>query len=159
MVGLLGPIGPCWTRDVDGNACNCLNGKGWALNSAVECHLHTVEVVGSNPTAPTILNLPMIQVFGTCRLFCSPIFSPMPARWNHWVDSEAGFIRSSCSTYTRSALAAGFWKRNVLGETVPMQCFDQQEALADTYCETVAGASFLLRSRSLVLGGRLSRER
>jgi hypothetical protein len=25
-----------------------------ALNSAVECHLHTVEVVGSNPTAPTI---------------------------------------------------------------------------------------------------------
>src|SRR5712671_7681905 len=27
----------------------------WALNSAVECHPHTVEVVGSNPTAPTIL--------------------------------------------------------------------------------------------------------
>ena len=26
-----------------------------ALNSAVECHLHTVEVVGSNPTAPTII--------------------------------------------------------------------------------------------------------
>ena len=26
----------------------------WALNSAVECHPHTVEVVGSNPTAPTI---------------------------------------------------------------------------------------------------------
>src|SRR3954465_524501 len=25
----------------------------WALNSAVECHLHTVEVVGSSPTAPT----------------------------------------------------------------------------------------------------------
>ena len=25
-----------------------------ALNSAVECHLHTVEVVGSNPAAPTI---------------------------------------------------------------------------------------------------------
>src|SRR3954454_13049256 len=25
-----------------------------ALNSAVECHLHTVEVVGSSPTAPTI---------------------------------------------------------------------------------------------------------
>jgi hypothetical protein len=28
--------------------------KKWALNSAVECHPHTVEVVGSNPTAPTI---------------------------------------------------------------------------------------------------------
>ncbi len=29
--------------------------KGRALNSAVECHLHTVEVIGSNPIAPTIL--------------------------------------------------------------------------------------------------------
>src|SRR5271165_4428665 len=27
----------------------------WAHNSAVECHPHTVEVVGSNPTAPTIV--------------------------------------------------------------------------------------------------------
>ena len=27
--------------------------KSWAHNSAVECHPHTVEVVGSNPTAPT----------------------------------------------------------------------------------------------------------
>ena len=25
-----------------------------AHNSAVECHLHTVEVVGSNPAVPTI---------------------------------------------------------------------------------------------------------
>ena len=28
-----------------------------ALNSAVECHLHTVEVAGSNPAAPTIESL------------------------------------------------------------------------------------------------------
>src|SRR5882762_11769103 len=28
----------------------------WALNSAVECHPLTVEVVGSNPTAPTIFS-------------------------------------------------------------------------------------------------------
>ena len=28
----------------------------WALNSAVECHLHTVEVIGSNPIAPTIFS-------------------------------------------------------------------------------------------------------
>jgi hypothetical protein len=28
--------------------------KCWAHNSAVECHLHTVEVVGSNPAVPTI---------------------------------------------------------------------------------------------------------
>jgi hypothetical protein len=29
-----------------------------AHNSAVECHLHTVEVVGSNPAAPTIESAP-----------------------------------------------------------------------------------------------------
>ena len=29
--------------------------NSWALNSAVECHLHTVEVTGSNPVAPTIV--------------------------------------------------------------------------------------------------------
>src|SRR5579864_905342 len=29
----------------------------WALNSAVECHLHTVEVIGSNPIAPTSLSM------------------------------------------------------------------------------------------------------
>src|SRR5260370_14926516 len=29
------------------------NRRQWAHNSAVECHPHTVEVVGSNPTAPT----------------------------------------------------------------------------------------------------------
>ena len=31
--------------------------KSWALNSAVECHLHTVEVIGSNPIAPTIFSM------------------------------------------------------------------------------------------------------
>jgi hypothetical protein len=29
----------------------------WAINSAVECYLHTVEVTGSNPVSPTILPL------------------------------------------------------------------------------------------------------
>jgi hypothetical protein len=33
-----------------------LTAQQWALNSAVECHLHTVEVIGSNPIAPTISN-------------------------------------------------------------------------------------------------------
>jgi hypothetical protein len=33
------------------------NRRQWALNSAVECHLHTVEVIGSNPIAPTIVSL------------------------------------------------------------------------------------------------------
>ncbi len=26
---------------------------GWAINSVVECYLHTVEVTGSNPVSPT----------------------------------------------------------------------------------------------------------
>ena len=39
---------------VDGRGGNCLNVKRRAHNSAVECHLHTVEVVGSNPAVPTI---------------------------------------------------------------------------------------------------------
>ena len=34
-----------------------LTAASWALNSAVECHPHTVEVIGSNPIAPTILRL------------------------------------------------------------------------------------------------------
>jgi hypothetical protein len=34
----------------------------WALNSAVECHLHTVEVAGSNPAAPTISVIPTMRV-------------------------------------------------------------------------------------------------
>ena len=37
--------------------------KRRALNSAVECHLHTVEVIGSNPIAPTIFSI-------TCKLPC-----------------------------------------------------------------------------------------
>jgi hypothetical protein len=37
-------------------ACHASLARGRirALNSAVECHLHTVEVAGSNPAAPTI---------------------------------------------------------------------------------------------------------
>ena len=35
----------------------------WALNSAVECHPHTVEVTGSNPVAPTIFLKGLRRVF------------------------------------------------------------------------------------------------
>src|SRR4051812_33305815 len=39
---------------IDSNQPACFTFKlTRALNSAVECHLHTVEVVGSSPTAPT----------------------------------------------------------------------------------------------------------
>ena len=50
-----GTIGPKWTHAAKINYRKLLNRHGWALNSAVECHLHTVEVIGSNPIAPTIL--------------------------------------------------------------------------------------------------------
>src|SRR5690349_12338351 len=49
---------PICSRGIDEWDCICLNRKGWALNSAVECHLHTVEVIGSNPIAPTIWSFP-----------------------------------------------------------------------------------------------------
>ena len=50
------------SHGLDDRGRKCLNTKDWALNSAVECHLHTVEVRGSNPLAPTIVS-------STCRLF------------------------------------------------------------------------------------------
>ena len=57
----------------DGLAANL-----WALNSAVECHLHTVEVIGSNPIAPTIFS-------STCRL-CSFGFGVI---WSQLLDEGA----------------------------------------------------------------------
>ena len=49
--------GVCYNpSDFTGPAAR-LDCETWALNSAVECHLHTVEVTGSNPVAPTILLL------------------------------------------------------------------------------------------------------
>jgi hypothetical protein len=41
----------------------------WALNSAVECHLHTVEVIGSNPIAPTIFSI----TYRDSRSACAPL--------------------------------------------------------------------------------------
>jgi hypothetical protein len=34
----------------------------WAVNSAVECHLHTVEVTGSIPVSPTIFKTIFTQL-------------------------------------------------------------------------------------------------
>jgi hypothetical protein len=47
------------SRNVDGELVynDELTATMWALNSAVECHLHTVEVTGSNPVAPTIFSM------------------------------------------------------------------------------------------------------
>src|ERR1700686_2714404 len=44
-----------------------LTAPKWALNSAVECHLHTVEVIGSNPIAPTILIFQLHRSVSTHR--------------------------------------------------------------------------------------------
>jgi hypothetical protein len=43
-----------WVGHSWNGMANYRNHESWALNSAVECHLHTVEVAGSNPAAPTI---------------------------------------------------------------------------------------------------------
>src|SRR5579872_5803537 len=40
-----------------------------ALNSAVECHLHTVEVIGSNPIAPTIFSVVQRDSRSACAPF------------------------------------------------------------------------------------------
>ncbi len=69
-----------------------MEAQGWALNSAVECHLHTVEVIGSNPIAPTILNFRRCSHLGVAACPARSRSQPDAARWNHWVDSEAGFI-------------------------------------------------------------------
>jgi len=54
-------FGTLWYGGHFGSVRKLLSLKAWALNSAVECHLHTVEVIGSNPIAPTIVS-------STCRL-------------------------------------------------------------------------------------------
>ena len=79
----------------------------WALNSAVECHLHTVEVTGSNPVAPTI-NISLPHSHLQVAVFLSPSkirpdANPIQA---HWVASDAGFVASSCSMYFRCASSA-----------------------------------------------------
>jgi hypothetical protein len=47
----------CRLRSAVGRAFATSATRLWAHNSAVECHLHTVEVVGSNPAVPTISKL------------------------------------------------------------------------------------------------------
>ena len=68
---------------------NCRHCSSWALNSAVECHLHTVEVIGSNPIAPTTyetfgivqhpFRLPICWIDAADELFSKTtiVFSPV----------------------------------------------------------------------------------
>ena len=48
-----------------------LTARKWALNSAVECHPHTVEVIGSNPIAPTIFNSSILLLSHGCAVGCT----------------------------------------------------------------------------------------
>ncbi len=44
----------------------------WGINSAGECYLHTVEVIGSNPIFPTIKNdLRLDHSFFVCNTIMS----------------------------------------------------------------------------------------
>ena len=56
-VGAVGRAGRWIAGDWAAERCDgtvgCVRIPCGALNSAVECHLHTVEVAGSNPAAPT----------------------------------------------------------------------------------------------------------
>jgi hypothetical protein len=57
-----------------------------ALNSAVECHLHTVEVIGSNPIAPTI----------TYEFLTSSDAVPLPVQW---VSGADGFFQNGALSF------------------------------------------------------------
>src|SRR3981081_998514 len=88
----IGPASANPSGPVAQSARRCLNEKQWALNSAVECHPHTVEVIGSNPIAPTILIFRLFNHLevGGCpaHRISSPMTNPMNRRF-HWVDLEA----------------------------------------------------------------------
>ena len=71
-----------------------LTARKWALNSAVECHLHTVEVIGSNPIAPTINQLTSLDLpRASCPKMSSWLISarfPFPLRQDHPHDTGMG---------------------------------------------------------------------
>jgi hypothetical protein len=55
------------------------NKDPWAINSAVECYLHTVEVTGSNPVSPTTISFYInnfCDVFGPVKHKVCPKLCP-----------------------------------------------------------------------------------
>src|SRR5581483_3414481 len=71
-----------------------------ALNSAVECHLHTVEVIGSNPIAPTIFHINALPVRGPssrsgCRLQAPLRMFSQPALSNRTAVSRRTGLQSA----------------------------------------------------------------
>jgi hypothetical protein len=74
----------------------------WALNSAVECHPHTVEVIGSNPIAPTnnqlqMRDLPPAYVQKCPTVVIALVSRTEPRSWQsamlHVVDLDPGKMR------------------------------------------------------------------
>ena len=64
--------------DPEGNATSA-----GALNSAVECHPHTVEVIGSNPIAPTTHRIQAVRkLFGILRVDYKFLLAPGLVRGN-----------------------------------------------------------------------------
>ena len=65
----------------------------WALNSAVECHLHTVEVIGSNPIAPTSNQLVLLRL-------SHPPSSPSLTEYADWVKPQIQIrVRHPCRNF------------------------------------------------------------
>jgi hypothetical protein len=62
-----------------------------ALNSAVECHPHTVEVIGSNPIAPTTLQYCGNLAEGSRTAVCLFARAPVtyPGRFLRGCDSDS----------------------------------------------------------------------
>jgi hypothetical protein len=90
-----------------------------ALNSAVECHLHTVEVAGSNPAAPTNS---FLGLAGRASRESNPQLNPR--------DSEAavGFVKISGLKVTpQRFFTYRFPRRNTITmllffPIIPLQC-------------------------------------
>lgn len=68
------------------NKYNSIRQLKRAINSAVECHLHTVEVVGSNPISPTK------PISGVSELFRGPLMFYLDLRMRR--KDETGYPRS-----------------------------------------------------------------
>src|ERR1700687_637251 len=113
----------------------------WALNSAVECHPHTVEVVGSNPTAPTIFpiiyrphvqfHMPLSASPATLQVATVIVVNRMvtkvtepPTRWvlhfRAWPDQRGGYT-SLRTNPARTPISPSWMPSSVQGVINPLR--------------------------------------
>src|ERR1700685_2484593 len=76
----------------------------WGVNSAVECHLHTVEVIGSNPIAPTILMFLGYSRLRPADVVGNRFFDPMPDPMAHCMRS----VRDFAADHSAMEVRCGF---------------------------------------------------